>query len=499
LPPNRLDENSNRRNTKTKSAQATALNCNRKSGGTVMVDLSSDTEANSSDAPHYASLPERKKRARRGGPSIEVFSLDLQTTTPVLGGGAETRELGEAGDIIRVPSIRGSLRFWWRALYAQEFVRDGNAAALFVREAELWGRAGDEHGGRSQIEMQVDNVQPVRGQDRDKDNPTTGGYALFPVRGQNQTPKTPKVDPAERWRSGLKFKICVACSCDNALQVRNAIRAWILFGGYGSRTRRGVGSLTVSPGPIRTQWLPDSNNLRSSLTGLFGSDVFASRSAAGQTPLLGGATLLVGTSNTNAEIAWTTALGWLNDFRQKTGFARDTGTTGGGPGRSRWPEADKLRQLYGTYSPGHAPVPGFYGPDPAWPRAGFGLPIVGRFKRQDQENGDPPQFDLMWQQVFANNRLPELRDRVASPLIVKALPTHNGFLPCALWLNRDHPPGEVVVTNNKVVRRGSPAPFGRLIAAGDMARFGPLVGKASLHAAFLDWVKTQASVTQVSP
>jgi len=68
-------------------------------------------------------------------------------------------------------------------------------------------------------------------------------------------------------------------------------------------------------------------------------------------------------------------------------------------------------------------------------------------------------------------------------------------VPCALWLNRAYPAGEVVLrgVNN------SAAPFDRLVASGDTPRFSALAGKHSLREAFLDWLHARYQTTVVAP
>ncbi|MBK8175237.1 MAG: hypothetical protein IPK66_08245 [Rhodospirillales bacterium] len=94
-----------------------------------------------------------------------------------------------------------------------------------------------------------------------------------------------------------------------------------------------------------------------------------------------------------------------------------------------------------------------------------------------------------------------LHDRLASPLIVKALPLPDGlFLPCALWLNRASPTcGEVVLVRDNRVVANSAAPFDQLVAPGDDAHFEPLSGKASLRDAFLDWLTATKKAKRAAP
>jgi len=62
-------------------------------------------------------LPEPRQRHARGGPPVCRISTRIEMTTPMLGGGSQTRMLDEV-EAIRAATVRGHLRFWWRALYA---------------------------------------------------------------------------------------------------------------------------------------------------------------------------------------------------------------------------------------------------------------------------------------------------------------------------------------------------------------------------------------------
>ena len=312
-------------------------------------------------------------------------------------------------------------------------------------------------------------------------------------------------------------------------EVKNALRAWILFGGYGGRTRRGLGSLKAIDNV--NGWLPTAAT-REALTSLFELDVFAAPTRPpGDVPWFGGAAIHVGTKGAAAQRAWTTALDWLKNFRQGFGGpagerAREPGPNGIAqrPSISNWPEGDKVRRL-STPQPrlrwAHTPR---HNQTPAWPRAGFGLPIIGQFQSRSREehptrkkrNGRPdemhwnelPQshpnygtepegFELRWRAGNVEH------DRLASPLIVKALPLADGsFAPCALWLNRSLPAGAQVGlarSNEKEVDPATVAPFDRLIANGDAARFAALANKTSLRQAFLDWLHAKYQTTMVAP
>ncbi len=452
-------------------------------------------------APSYASLPAAKMRAARGGPEVREISVRLEVVTPILGGSTQTRAVDEV-DVIRAATVRGHLRFWWRALYAAQHP---SAKDLYERESELWGRAATDKGGRSAVEIRIDvertgaiDSSDIRLYDSKDGKATPGAYALWPAREEKKT-STP---PAPRRMPGTQFRLTLMAATICETEASNALRAWILFGGYGGRTRRGLGSLRVLDD--LSSWLP-SKATRDAINDRFGFDVLASPAGApGDAPWLGGAALQVGRAEHDAMKAWTTALDWLKEFRQGTSGqqgnrAREPGAGKPQPQRpsiSNWPEADKIRHIKRKAS-AHAPR---HNATAVWPRAGFGLPIIGQFQTKARDGSrfdEPGPFELRWR-TPKKDRPGEFEehDRLASPLIVKALPLADGmFVPCALWLNRAYPRGEVILrdVNN------SQAPFDRLVAPGDTPRFSALANKQSLRQAFLDWLHARYQTTVVAP
>jgi CRISPR-associated protein Cmr1 len=463
-------------------------------------------------APAYDSLPLARSARYRSGPTTCEVIVHLEIVTPVLGGSFQPRTLDQV-DVVRVPTVRGHLRFWWRALYAVQYQ---SANELYERESELWGRAATDDGGRSSVEVRIDVEPASEIDDNDIDlQGTPGAYALWPARGETRQGQGTK-PPAPRRQPGTRFSLTLLVSADHVAEVRNALRAWILFGGYGGRTRRGLGSLKVLLDESNG-WLPTAAT-RTAFTSLFGVDIFAvPTKTPGDVPWLGGAALHFGKADRNAQTAWTTALEWLREFRQGTNGqqgarAREPGTGKAQPRRpsiSNWPEADKIRRIKGKTND-HAPR---HNGTVAWPRAGFGLPIIGQFQRNGRNGGqydEPSPFELRWRAPKKDNpREFDEHDRLASPLIVKALPLADGtFAPCALWLNRGYPMhSEVGLArtkhggrpNEKEVDPGTVAPFDRLVASGDPAHFSALGNKGSLRQAFLDWLRTKPQVTVVAP
>jgi CRISPR-associated protein Cmr1 len=433
--------------------------------------------------------PALKRRNEPVGGAKSRIELQLEVVTPILGGGAVARELDDI-DFIRVPAIRGHLRFWWRALCGHEFE---SASELYKAESALWGSAAG-NGGRSQVEIRI-NVQSkgeidesrIRLYDSKDGKATAGAYALFPARDQkNQKPIAPRRKP------GTRFQLIVDAPKERESEIRETVQAWVIFGGYGSRTRRGLGSLSITKDG--DAWLPTAPT-RDALTACLRRDVFepVDRKSC-DTPWLAGSSLIVGPVANDAVKAWMTALDWLKEFRQGTrgeSPARQP-EAGNRPSISNWPEADKIRRLTGKTSAHHPR----YNAVPAWPRAGFGLPIIGQFQtggRNGQYLDEPGNFALKWRDGKA------VHERLASALIVKAMPLANGqFASCALWLNRCYPDGEVILLMAEREVSSSAAPFDRLIAEGDKARFSALDGKSSLREAFFHWLLTEHHTIRVA-
>ncbi|HWP38058.1 MAG TPA: type III-B CRISPR module RAMP protein Cmr1 [Gemmatimonadales bacterium] len=112
--------------------------------------------------------------------------MRLELVTPVLGGSASTRAVDEV-DIVRAPTVRGHLRFWWRALYAAQHA---SVLTLYERESRIWGRAATDEGGRSGVEIRIDvekagaiDKSDILLYDSKGGKATPGAYALWPAGG----------------------------------------------------------------------------------------------------------------------------------------------------------------------------------------------------------------------------------------------------------------------------------------------------------------------------
>lgn len=344
----------------------------------------------------------------------EVKRYSCTLVTPLYGGGVSAGEVDEAMPI-RVTSIRGQLRFWWRVAHRTQFL-DANrkvvSSAMFKIEREIWGGLGDSNSlAASKVDIRVVELQkhtdpqaaaeyPKDGNGGYKTFPrwapwvgNAGAYVLFPAQGKasktaiTQEPKRLYRPDSLSWVLEIQFRD--DCSQEEQDQVHTALRWWASFGGVGGRTRRGLGAVHIQElPPVTAQEAKDQ-----------------------------GCTLVRQSAVRDAKEAWFRAIAAMRDFRQKPGFGRNPGSEPNRPGRSRWPEADAIRRFSGRNTRQHAPQ------HPAgniFPRAQFGMPIIFHFKDRD----DPGDHTLK----------PEDAERLASPIILRPYWNGSEWQPAALYL-----------------------------------------------------------------
>jgi CRISPR-associated protein Cmr1 len=334
----------------------------------------------------------------------------IDVTTPLFGGGVTAGE-NDPVTLIRVPAIRGHLRFWWRATRGARFQ---TSAELAEAEGNIWGTTTEP----SRVELAV----TITNQGKQEScealvNRGRLGYALFPFQGNSREKK-----PPAKCTRGVQFALLLRYPEEFTADVGAAMWAWVNFGGIGARTRRGCGALFCKPlAPTSPDqvgaWL-DTNR-----TNLEPSD-----SSLRAWPTLG--SVHVHPQSDGPENAWNTVVSLLHRFRQGD-IGRNAGQ-GGRPGRTRWPEADSLRALTGQADPRHVQSTTLANPrlDHAFPRAGLGLPIVFHFK----DRQDPAQLELY----------PDWEDstRMASPIILRPLAVGEGSkaVPMIVRLRAPGPP-----------------------------------------------------------
>ncbi len=337
-------------------------------------------------------------------PKPTTWELTLKTITPMFGGSAKTREV-DSENPVRPSSVRGHLRFWWRATAGAGF---SSAKDLFDAEEKLWGSA--EKYGKVSLRVSQKPARLMKYSDFVQGFGDARSYALFPFA------KNRGVEEAN-CLVDLEFILTLTFPQEYQKQIHDAVAAWINFGGIGSRTRRGCGSLEASS-KLTVQ---AKEHIEHSLLTFLPKQY------------------LIGTIQNNPMIAWKQSLEIYRDFRQGIPFARENGsdpTNSKKAGRSRYPEPDTIRRLSPspkakwTHQPRHV-VKGF-------PRADLGLPIIFQFIGEGE--------------IHTLEGFAEKQTRFASPVITKVIKVDKGYAPILMILDAPNvwQNGDLIINKNKV-------------------------------------------------
>ena len=155
---------------------------------------------------------------------METITFICETVTPMFLAGAD----GRTPDL-RPPSIKGAIRFWWRAMNGHLSLEQ-----LKKRETEIFGGSG-ENEGRSKVIIRID--QPLR---------YDGGYKYTPIPRKNF--QLPAFSPLLKYSITLSLNHNVTNNDSENFDLEKIKSLFILFsilGGLGKRARRGFGSFKI--------------------------------------------------------------------------------------------------------------------------------------------------------------------------------------------------------------------------------------------------------------
>jgi CRISPR-associated protein Cmr1 len=193
--------------------------------------------------PKSTITPPSEELPARPSPSKWRESFQVTTLTPIYGGGIEAG-VPDMTMPVRVASIRGQLRFWWRLLKSYRRENSMQGAELFNAEREIWGgmsEGNEDHASKVKFRVYgLPDFHPISSVAfSQQQNDSAINYVLFSAitTGASLIP------------AGLRFTLDIecnkACTPEQHHEVFEALRWWASFGGIGSRTRRGLGSIQV--------------------------------------------------------------------------------------------------------------------------------------------------------------------------------------------------------------------------------------------------------------
>lgn len=187
---------------------------------------------------------------------METLEATFKIVTPMFLGDANQ---GSA-DGVRPPSVKGTLRFWWRALNwgrrrSQASCDEAGLKALHQEECRLFGSAANDKdkGGQGCFLLsvkhgQLDSINPpnIHPNFAHNDAARYLGYGLMVAYGSK--PKGISAGQLERSciEEGKEFSVKLVFRDRIEESVQEALIAWGLLGGLGSRSRHGMGSVALS-------------------------------------------------------------------------------------------------------------------------------------------------------------------------------------------------------------------------------------------------------------
>ena len=170
---------------------------------------------------------------------MNVIEARFQIVTPMFIAGADQSKAE-----LRAPSIKGALRFWWRALQWKNY---GALEELRAEEARIFGDAGDA--GQSRILIRLKNSPGGNTLSGDSllsanDGRKYLGYGLFSMGDHRQRYAIPD---DKNFDLDFVLRPKKGGTVNEALseQLKKSIRAMGLLGGLGSRSRNGFGAIAI--------------------------------------------------------------------------------------------------------------------------------------------------------------------------------------------------------------------------------------------------------------
>lgn len=222
---------------------------------------------------------------------LKEFRVTLETVTPLFLGGAEPRPSEKASGMpeLRPPSLRGSMRYWFRALMGGIYGDSDKDLILKMEKQAFGGVAENNSGGASQVAIKIRNekLKELKKYEKIKG---PNGRALIPPAGRDylywSMDRSGSVERNNLLQA--RYFIPADSSFDVHLDFKPLVEAELIkqivysfwlsvqLGGIGARSRRTAGSLHLGsnsheylPAPLRLGTQDDiANQLGISLTNI---------------------------------------------------------------------------------------------------------------------------------------------------------------------------------------------------------------------------------------
>lgn len=315
------------------------------------------------------------------GPEEEIQTIErsYRLITPLYGGGVDAGKPDEDRPI-SAKSIRGHLRFWWRATQSGQF--GGSLEKMREKEQSIFGGIANGKVTHSAVQVWVSRpddslVVLVNFVGR------VPQYAAFPMRDPDSYQEL--IEGGDELK--FEFKITIHCPQNYRKHIEAALWAWETFGGVGARTRRGFGAFAQDQDNY-SQIKGLNEQVRQCIAGIDPPNGVPFLQGSG---LQSRNNLKISTEKwPSAAAAWEKGITTYQEFRSlRSGFS-------GRNSHNAWPEPEAIRALVNRTGQGK------------FPRAQLGLPIIFKFTSADDPQG---QFTLSGKSKSMS--------RLASPIIIK--------------------------------------------------------------------------------
>ena len=174
---------------------------------------------------------------------MQTLTAIYRIVTPMFLGGADPTAEAE----LRLPSFKGALRFWWRAL---QWGRVRDVTELRSKEAELFGSSNH---GQSRVLLRME--APRFETNKVTEHWPPASWQRYTGYGLRDKGERCYLKPDISWKVEIDFRRCTA---DQAKELLSALKLLGLVGGLGARSRKGWGSITLTAMEGSDWTCPDS-------------------------------------------------------------------------------------------------------------------------------------------------------------------------------------------------------------------------------------------------